>query len=70
MNTKKFKDYVKKNKFLIIESAVLATVAVTTYTFVCGKLGYAMTKPYHHDEEYFYVKTISGKFLRSEKFPI
>lgn len=65
MNNSKFKDFVKKNKFLIIESTVLATVAIVTYTYTCKQFGYVMVKPIGYNDERFFVKTPSGKKMSS-----
>lgn len=65
----KIKTLVKKNKYEIIEATVMTITVIAGYTFVCNKAGYRMVTPHSYDESYFYVKTLSGKILRSAIIP-
>lgn len=63
------KKFIKDNKWYLADVAVYSTVAIVTYTTICRAFGYEMNKPYQYDENYFYVKKLSGKVLRAEMFP-
>lgn len=66
----KIKKFVTDNKYelTLVTTAAASTLAV--YTTVCYLRGYSMVRPYQYDEDYFYVKTITGKILKSEKLTL
>lgn len=63
----RIKNYLNDNKEEIVRDAALVTLTLITYTITCKRLGYHMTTPSHYDDNYFYVRTLSGKILRSPK---
>lgn len=66
----KVKKWIKDHKEPLINGAFAATISIVTYTFVCGKMGYCMNKPDHYDDQFFYVKTITGKVMGAKRLDV
>lgn len=47
--------------------AIIATATVVGYSLLCRLGGFRMVKPSHHDENFFYVKTLGGGLLKCAK---